>query len=210
MADGTSPSVEQLQAEMRRYRQLYEAARADADRRDRALTEALEAQAATADILRVIASTSSDATRAFEAIAEHAYRLCAASSALVWLVEGDTLRRAAHVADASVLDEASPLPDTLPVSSGNIPGRSVLEGHVVHVEDTQAVPSQAEFPRAPSGATIPGPDWPSRSVVMVRPSGSWASDGRRPARSPRSRSACWRRSRTRPSSPSRTPGCSKS
>jgi GAF domain-containing protein len=124
-------------------------------RSNRDVRASLDRQTATAEILRVIASAPADATRAFAAIAEHAYRLCAASSALVWLVDGDMLRRVALAADASAADQSAVLPDVLPLSPGNIPGRSVFSGSVVHIEDTEGADSSTEFPDSPVGGGLP-------------------------------------------------------
>ena len=61
--------------------------------------EALRAQqAATADILRAISMSHSDATPVFEAIVAHAARLCEAHFAFVMLYEEGRLRLAARTA----------------------------------------------------------------------------------------------------------------
>ena len=54
--------------------------------------EALERQTATADILKVIASSPSDVQPVFDAIADSARRLLGGRSALVTRVVGDKLR----------------------------------------------------------------------------------------------------------------------
>ena len=63
--------------------------------RNRALTEALEQQTATSEILRVISQSPTDVQPVFDTIATAALRLCSVSSALVTIVEGDLLRLAA-------------------------------------------------------------------------------------------------------------------
>jgi len=54
--------------------------------------EALERQTATADILKVIASSPSDLQPVFYAIADRANRLLAGHSSAVWIIDGDTVR----------------------------------------------------------------------------------------------------------------------
>ena len=61
-----------------------------------ALREALEHQAATSEILRVISSSPTDMQRVFTTLAYSAVRLCDAHDAAIFQAEGDTLRFVAH------------------------------------------------------------------------------------------------------------------
>ncbi len=101
--------------------------------RDRELTEALEQQTATAEILRVISSSPTDYQPVFDTIVRNAGSVCGAVDALLWTVDGDNLVVRAH---------HGPIPATIgsrqPVR-GSVAGRAVSEARVVHVEDlTQA------------------------------------------------------------------------
>src|SRR5262245_45442383 len=64
----------------------------------RALTEAAEQQAATAEILRVISSSPADVQPVFDAIAREARRLCGAAIGVVGRFDGELLHLAAHEA----------------------------------------------------------------------------------------------------------------
>src|SRR5262249_32467463 len=64
--------------------------------RNRDLTEALEQQTATSEILGVIASSPNDLTPVLETVAQNAARLCEAKSAQVFRIDGDVLRLAAN------------------------------------------------------------------------------------------------------------------
>jgi GAF domain-containing protein len=68
--------------------------------------EALERQTATADILKVIASSPSDVQPVFEAIAERSNRLIGGFSAAVFLFVGDTLQLGAFTPTNAEADEA--------------------------------------------------------------------------------------------------------
>jgi hypothetical protein len=57
-----------------------------------ALSEALEQQTATAEILRVISSAPADVQPVLDAVAKNAGRLCETDNVLVYLVEGPVMR----------------------------------------------------------------------------------------------------------------------
>ncbi|MFZ1088747.1 MAG: hypothetical protein WAN75_05690, partial [Xanthobacteraceae bacterium] len=56
------------------------------------LSEALEQQTATSELLRVIASSSTDLQPVLDAVAETAARICGANDAMVRRVDGNLLR----------------------------------------------------------------------------------------------------------------------
>ncbi|HKB40242.1 MAG TPA: GAF domain-containing protein, partial [Gemmataceae bacterium] len=75
--------------------------------KNRALTEAhaqvsesLEQQTATAEILRVISSSPTDIQPVLDAVAENAAHICAGADAHIRLIEGDTLRAVARFGTA--------------------------------------------------------------------------------------------------------------
>jgi GAF domain-containing protein len=101
--------------------------------------EALEQQTATAEILRVIASSPTDLQSALEAVAERAARLCESSDAIVFRVHGDELRPAVLYGAIGAVSNA--------IRPGFVTGRAVLERRTIHVEDLAAA-VVAEFPDA--------------------------------------------------------------
>ena len=123
------------------------------------VTEALEQQTATSEILRVIASSPTDLSRVFEAVAERAYRLCRASSARVYLVEGDRLRVVASVADSDEALQAmgafGSVGYSVSISRRSMGGLAVLEGRVLQIEDTDTDEVRRDFPESASGPAYP-------------------------------------------------------
>jgi hypothetical protein len=108
--------------------------------RNRDLTEALEQQTATSEILRVISTSPTDLQPVLNAIAESAARLCDANDAIIQRVDGDTIRPAAHYGSIPVQRQVG-----WPVNRGSVAGRAVVDRKTVHVHDLAAV-GDDEYP----------------------------------------------------------------
>ena len=94
---------------------------------------ALERQTATADILKVIASSPTDVQPVLEAVAKAAVRFCGATDANVHMRDGDEVLNAAH---------AGPLRASLirrPLDRQTGFGTAILEGRTVQIPDIQAL-----------------------------------------------------------------------
>src|SRR5919109_3840587 len=122
-----------------------------------ALTESLEQQTATSEVLRVISSSPTDVQPVFDTIARSAARLCDAYDIIVMRVDGDVLRLAAHYG-------AIPAGD-FPLHRGTLGGRTVLERRVFHIHDLQA--EREEFPEGSAIARQRG-HRTTLSVPLVR------------------------------------------
>ena len=120
--------------------------------------EALEQQTAISDILRVTTESPTDVKPVLEVIADHAVRLCDASSASVFLIEGDGLR---HVASGGPTAVQAITLDLLPIDRQSTSGRAIIDRATVQVADMHA--EQAEFPRGYEYAKRLG----HRSIVVA-------------------------------------------
>src|SRR5215510_5661036 len=105
--------------------------------------ESLAREAATSDILRMIARSPIDIQPVLDAIAERAARLCDAEDAAIFRLDGNFLRLAAHfgpipmagtVGVRRVLDRGTPA------------GRAIIDRQTIHIHDLRA--ADAEFPEA--------------------------------------------------------------
>ncbi len=103
--------------------------------RTRDLTEALEQQTATSEVLSVISSSPTDAAPIFDAIAERAWRLCGASTSAVYRFDGELIHLVAQHGFAPVaFDVARQLFPARP-NRANASTRAILDRVVVHIPD---------------------------------------------------------------------------
>src|SRR5262249_40747851 len=105
------------------------------------LKESLEQQTATSEILGVIASSPTDIQPVLDTVAEHAARLCDASDALVFRVNGDRQERVASYGSMPVLEETARL-----IERSNAVGRAIIDRQTLHLHDLAA--SESDFPAA--------------------------------------------------------------
>jgi GAF domain-containing protein len=106
--------------------------------RTRELSEALEHQTATSEVLNVITRSPTDAQPVFDAIVQSAARLCEAMFSLVFLYDGDLLQLAAtHNFTPEALNKLFQTYPRRPDRS-LLAGRAVLDGRIAHVPDLLA------------------------------------------------------------------------
>ena len=104
------------------------------------LSESLEQQTATSEVLSVISNSPTDVQPVFETIANNAVKLCGAQYCIVYSFDGDMIDVVAHhnldrVAVETLRQIWPMAPDTR-----TLIGRVILERDVLHVADVTAVP----------------------------------------------------------------------
>ena len=106
------------------------------------LSESLEQQTATSEVLKVISSSVSDLQTVFDTMTENAVRLCEAERGYIFRFDGKLLRA---VASYNVGPENLEFVHRNPIAPGrhSISARAALERRTVHVADVQADPEYA-------------------------------------------------------------------
>jgi GAF domain-containing protein/two-component sensor histidine kinase len=111
--------------------------------RNRDLTEALEQQTATAEILGVISRSPTDLEPVLKTVARNASRLCGAANVSLYRVDGNVMRK--------VAEEGPPLTmlrvgESRPITRTSISGRAIVDRATIHVPDYQSGETAREYP----------------------------------------------------------------
>ena len=120
--------------------------------RNRDLTEALEHQTATSEILRVISSSPTDVQPVFDLIAERAGKLCDSQVGVVSRVEGDQVHVAALHGVTEEAKETIRDKFPMPLNAGSASARAIRDSSMVHITDVLADPDYEMKDAAVAGA----------------------------------------------------------
>jgi two-component system, NtrC family, sensor kinase len=122
------------------------------------VTEALEQQTATAEILRVISQSPTDVQPVFDAIVRSASRLCDGEAALVARFDGALIHLAAQYNLRPGTEDVLPRLFPRPPGREMAAGRAIMTGTIVHIPDAHMDPDYDPEVARPQGL---------RSVLVV-------------------------------------------
>ena len=130
----------------------------------RELADAREQQAATSEVLEVIASSRGELEPVFQAILEKATRICEAKFGVLWLADGDGFRSAAFHGVPAAYAEACAREPIVRASADTGVGRASRTKQVVHIHDVKAEPAYlARDPMRVATVDLAG----ARTLVVV-------------------------------------------
>jgi PAS domain S-box-containing protein len=141
-------TAEQLEESYANLEQKVEARTRELAEANTGLTEALEQQTATAEILRAISGSPTDIQPVLDTVVRAAARFCGATDVLLLRLDGPTLRGAAlfgQIKDVVLGQLGTAAALMYPATRGSVTGRAVVDRTTVHVHDLACQPED-EFP----------------------------------------------------------------
>ena len=138
--EGLADQFNRMTAQLR---ESYAGLERKVEARTAELSESLEYQTATAEILKVISNSPTDVQPVLDAVAERSRLLCRADGSRVWLLNGDHLRAVTgyRLEDGS----KSGRDEVLPLRRSSVVGRAFVDHRTVHVEDVARL-IESEYP----------------------------------------------------------------
>jgi len=117
------------------------------------LTESLQQQTATADVLKVISRSAFDLKAVFETVAESSVRLCGADRAFIFRFDGELLRM---VVAYNTSEDFAEFVRQNPIRPGrhSASARAALESRTIHIPDIMADPEYSYGAKNFHGRTV--------------------------------------------------------
>jgi signal transduction histidine kinase len=141
MRRGAKPAKAKVEADLAVSRKSLKNEASRRRQLEKSLTEALEQQTATSEILRVISSSPTDLQPVFDTIVRSATRLCEGRFGTVNRFDGTLVHLAAHCNLSPEAVEALNRLYPRPADETSLPGLALREGRIYHVPDVETDPN---------------------------------------------------------------------
>jgi GAF domain-containing protein/CheY-like chemotaxis protein len=114
----------------------------EVQQRNREVTESLEQQTATSEVLRALSGFQTDLKSLLEVIAVNAAKVCDADDAHIYRIEGNALKEWTHSGPIPGLEEG----EWLPLDRGSVIGRAIVDKQTIHIRDSAVELDETEYP----------------------------------------------------------------
>jgi GAF domain-containing protein len=131
--------------------------------KNRALSEALEQQTATSEILRTISQSQTDVQPVFDAIVGSAQRLCGAIYGVIYRVDGELIHAVAHAGFTPEQFEGWRRTWPRSISEGGVTGTAIRSRSIVRLPDIEAETHVGQTAETWANVRARG----ARSVVVI-------------------------------------------
>jgi PAS domain S-box-containing protein len=114
----------------------------EVQKRNQEISEALEQQTATSEVLRALSGFQPELRSLLEIIAVNAAKVCGADDAHIYRIELETLKEWTHRGPIPGLEAG----ESLPLNRSSVIGRAIVDRQTIHIHDAAVELDETEYP----------------------------------------------------------------